>query len=370
VDFVLSNFVNSEIYSIYLLVQYKSQSLIEHIRNSWVLAPIIPHHFVTVVPPQMQEGQDWFQGTADAVYQNLDLLRVYTPTLVAVFGADHVYRMDVRQMVDFHRERRADVTVAALPVPIETANAFGIVGCSADGRVQSFVEKPAEAPPLPGDRTRAYASMGNYLFNADVLAAVLRNSHGRGDTDFGRDVMPRLVRACRLFAYDFSENRVPGARRYEEHAYWRDVGTIDAYFAANMDLLGAQPRFDLFNPRWPIRSSSDQGPAVNILDGRVERSQIGTGAVIQDAVVRDSVIRREVLIEEDADIEECIIMDYCEIRKGARLRRAIVDRYNSIGPGEAVGYDSGADRKRFHVTDSGIIVVPMAPVRPSTTLYE
>jgi glucose-1-phosphate adenylyltransferase len=291
IDFVLSNLVNSEIYSIYMLVQYKSQPLIEHIRNAWVLAPILPHHFVTVVPPQMHEGPEWFQGTADAVYQNLDLLQVHAPALVVVFGADHIYRMDVRDMIDFHRSRHADVTVAALPVPLDQASAFGVIFCEPCGRIQRFVEKPAEPTPMPGDPSRVYASMGNYIFSTETLVSALRESRERGERDFGRHVLPRLAGTHRVFAYDFTQNRVPGVRHQEERAYWRDVGTVDAYFGATMDTLGAEPRFNLFNPRWPIRSSNHQGPAAHILDGRIERSHIGTGALVRGATIRNSVAR-------------------------------------------------------------------------------
>jgi glucose-1-phosphate adenylyltransferase len=370
VDFVLSNLVNSEIYSIYILVQYKSQPLIEHIRNAWVLAPILPNHFVTVVPPQMQVGPEWFQGTADAVYQNLELLDSHAPALVVVFGADHVYRMDVRAMIEFHRSRRAEVTVAALPVPLGGASAFGIIDCDADGRVRRFTEKPPDPAPIPGNPQSAFASMGNYVFDADVLVDALRESHARGDKDFGRDVLPRLAASHRVFAYDFMHNRVPGVRRQEERAYWRDVGTVDAYFAANMDTLGPAPQFNLFNPKWPIRSSSYQGPAAHILEGRIERSQIGPGTLIRGGTIRESVIRREVLVEDDVVLERCIVMDHCAIRRGARLRNTIVDRYNTIGPGARIGYESQADRGRYHVTENGVVVVPMAPVRPDANRYE
>lgn len=370
VDFVLSNLVNSEIYSIYMLVQYKSQPLIEHIRNAWVLAPILPHHFVTVVPPQMHEGPEWFQGTADAVYQNLDLLRVHAPALVAVFGGDHVYRMDVRDMIEFHRARRADVTVAALPVPLAEASQFGVITCEPCGRIRGFTEKPAAPQPMPGDPARAYASMGNYVFSTDALVAALRETRERGEKDFGRHVIPRLAGSHQVYAYDFTQNRVPGVRHQEERAYWRDVGTVDSYFAASMDTLGAEPRFNLLNPRWPIRSSNHQGPAPHILDARIQSSQIGTATLVRSASIRNSVIRREVVIEDDVELEDCVIMDHCEIRHGARLRRTIVDRYNCIEAGARIGFDPAADRARHHVTESGLVVVPMGPVPAHANLYE
>jgi glucose-1-phosphate adenylyltransferase len=358
VDFVLSNLVNSKIFAIYLLVQYKSQSLIEHIRRSWVLAPIFPEQFIAVVPPQMREGPEWFQGTSDAVYQNLGLIEKRSPDLVVVFGADHLYRMDVRQMVAFHLQHAADVTIAALPVPIGMASAFGIIDAGGDGAVRAFREKPPDPTPMAGDPTRAFASMGNYIFTTEVLSAALREGHRLGEKDFGKDLLPRLIQTKRVFAYDFSGNRVPGTRDYEERGYWRDVGTIDAYFAAHQDLLGAEPKFDMFNPKWRIGSSNYQGPSPKFVHAEVDNSIISSGGLIRGARVRNSIVRREVLMEDDVELDECIVMDYAVLRKGVRLRRVIVDRYNTINAGERIGYDMDADRRRFTVTDSGIVVVP------------
>jgi glucose-1-phosphate adenylyltransferase len=316
IDFVLSNLVNSNIYSIYTLVQYKSQSLIEHIRDAWVLGPTIPSHFITVVPPQMIDGPEWFQGTADAVYQNLALIEANGPDLVAVFGADHVYRMDVRQMIDFHLERNADVTVAALPVPRADASAFGVIDCDASGRIRGFVEKPASPPAMPDDPTRAYASMGNYIFRTGTLIDALIEARDRKGTDFGRDVLPRLINGERVFAYDFSTNQCPGLHAYEEAGYWRDVGTIDAYFDSTMDTLGTEPRFDLLNRAWPIRSSNYQGPPASIGRALIETSDIGAGVLIRDATIRNSVIRSEVVLEDDVLIEDSIVLDSCVIGRG------------------------------------------------------
>lgn len=358
VDFVLSNLVNSQIHAIYLLVQYKSQSLIEHIRKSWVISPVIPDHFVTVVPPQMREGPEWFQGTADAVYQNLNLVEQYSPDVVAVFGADHVYRMDISQMVAFHLESSADATIAAVPVPIGQASAFGIITADRDGRVREFLEKPAHPPSMPDDPDRAYASMGNYLFKTEVLLSALREAHRRGESDFGHHVLPSLLETHRLFAYDFSHNTVPGTKRYEQLAYWRDIGDIDIYFAAHQDLLGPEPRFDLFNPRWPIFSSNYGGPGARVIHGNIHHSVLAAGTLINGAAVRNCVIHREVIIEEGADLADCIIMDYVLIKRGARLRRVIVDRYNTIEADAVIGYDPDQDRARYHVTPAGITVIP------------
>lgn len=370
VDFVLSNLVNSGIFSIYLLVQYKSQSLIEHIRRSWVLSPIFQEQFVTVVPPQMREGPEWFQGTSDAVYQNVRLIEDHAPDLVVVFGADHIYRMDIRQMIDFHVDNHADVTVAALPVPIAEASAFGIIDARADGRIRGFLEKPAEPPAMPNDPTRAYASMGNYVFTTKALVSALNEADRLGEKDFGRDIIPRLLRTDRVFAYDFASNKVPGVREYEEHAYWRDVGTIDAYFAAHQDLLGREPRFNVFNPEWRIGSSNYQGPSPRIIDAKISNSVIGSGSLIIGGTIRNSILRREVTIEEDVELDECIIMDYSTIRRGAHLRRAIVDRYNTIARDERIGFEPKIDVDRYTVTESGLVVVPRAAGRAISSTGE
>jgi len=359
VDFVLSNLVNSGIHAIYLLVQYKSQSLIQHIQRAWVLAPIFPEQFVTVVPPQMQHGQEWFQGTANAVFQNLNLIEHHRPDIVAVFGADHVYRMDVRQMADFHLEHDADVTVAALPIPRAAARAFGVIDAAPDGRIRSFLEKPENPAAMPHDPRRSYASMGNYLFRARTLIEELKRASvsDRREKDFGRDVLPRLVNAHRMYAYDFAQNRVPGVRPSEEQAYWRDVGTLDAYFAAHQDTLGAEPRFNLFSPQWRIASRNYQGPASRLVHAEIDNCIIGAGGLIKSAKLRNSIVRQDVRIEEDVEIEDCIVMDYCAIGRGARLKRVIIDRYNTISSGERVGFDLDADRRVYHVTDSGIVVI-------------
>ncbi|MCS6787232.1 MAG: glucose-1-phosphate adenylyltransferase [Thiobacillaceae bacterium] len=359
VDFVLSNLMNSGIHSIYLLVQYKSQSLIEHVRKAWVLPPILPEHFITVVPPQMRRGQSWFQGTADAVHQNLNLIRQHRPDLVAVFGADHIYRMDVRQMVQFHLDHAAAATVAALPVPIEQAHAFGVIEADARGRILAFQEKPVHPAHMPGDPTRAFASMGNYLFNAEVLEQALIEAHARGENDFGKHVLPRLV-GQGLYAYDFAQNRVPGVRDYEEPAYWRDVGTLDAYYEAHMDVLGLTPRFDVFNAQWPIFSSNYQGPVAKFQDARLDNSIVSAGCLIHGARVRDSVLRREVVLEPGVELDGCIVMDNVTIRAGARLKRVIVDRYNIIEAGSRIGYDLRADAERYKVTEKGVVVIPEA----------
>jgi glucose-1-phosphate adenylyltransferase len=363
IDFVLSNLINSGISTIYLLVQYKSQALIEHVRKAWSLSPLLQNQFVTVVPPQMMEGENWFLGTADAVYQNRELIMSHAPDMVAVFGGDHIYRMDIRQMVRFHREREADATISALPVPIEQASAFGIMETDPRGLIHAFQEKPASPSPMPDNPDMAFASMGNYLFNTEALLEGLEVARQHGETDFGQHVLPRLMHSHNLYAYDFSNNRIPGIKPYEDHTYWRDVGTIDAYYDAHFDVLGLEPSFDAFNPQWPIYSSNYQGPVARIISGQVENTLLGAAVVISNnGKIRNSIIRREAFIEDDVELEDCIIMDYVRIGKGAKLRRTIVDRHNHIEAGACIGFDREQDEKRYTVSPGGVVVIPQGGV--------
>jgi glucose-1-phosphate adenylyltransferase len=254
VDFVLSNLVNSDISSIYVLAQYKPQSLVRHIDIVWRKASRDREYSVNVVLPRSDAER--FLGTADAVFRNLHLVERHRPDLVAVFAADHIYRMDLRQMVDFHVARGADVSVAAVPVPIQSASSFGVIVSDHDGRIRDFQEKPEHPAPLPPEPTRAFASMGNYLFNPGRLVDMLQEAKARGGTDFGKHVLPPAAQNHRSFAYDFSSNHVPGLRPHEERSYWRDVGTLEAYAAARRDVTGPEPRFSLANAEWPIRGGT------------------------------------------------------------------------------------------------------------------
>jgi glucose-1-phosphate adenylyltransferase len=363
VDFVLSNLVNSQIQTIYLLVQYKSQSLIEHVRKAWTISPLFQNQYVTVVPPQMRVGEHWFEGTADAIHQNINLIEEHRPDLVVIFGADHVYRMDIRQMVDFHCESNADVTIAALPVPLKDAQGFGVIAADAQGQISAFQEKPANPTPMAADPTKAYASMGNYIFQTEVLLKALRESKEAGETDFGHHVLPRLLHTHRLFAYDFATNEVPRIQPYEDPHYWRDLGTIDAYFEAHQDVLGTEPVFDMFNPEWPIFSSNYQGPVARIHGGQITNSLLGAASVVHPGTrIQNSIIRRESVIEQDAVLENCIVMDYVRVSRGTRLRNVIVDRHNFIEAGETIGFDPEADARRFTVTPGGVTVLPAGRV--------
>jgi glucose-1-phosphate adenylyltransferase len=358
VDFVLSNFINSKIYSIYVLVQYKSQSLIGHLTAAWRFGGLLRHQFITVVPPQMRGGEVWYLGTADAVYQNLNLIEDFAPDLIAVFGADHIYRMDIHQMIDFHLIKGADATVAALPVPIESAHGFGIIEVDEGEHIIGFQEKPPHPKPMPSDPSRAYSSMGNYIFNAQTLVEmVTADARRNSEHDFGRSVIGQALERYKVFAYNFLNNEVPGVKSYEERGYWRDVGNLSSYWLAHMDLLGATPAFDLNNWRWPILGEGIDGLPAKVVAGRVDDSLIGVGSVINNATVQRSILGHSVCIYEGADIQECIIMDHTTIGKGAKLRRAIVDRFNIIEPGETAGYDREEDeRRRYHIDASGLVV--------------
>jgi glucose-1-phosphate adenylyltransferase len=356
IDFVLSNFVNSGVYALYVLVQYKAQSLIEHLRNAWRLGGL-PDHFVIVVPPQMRWGETWYQGTADAVYQNLNLLLDFAPDMVAIFGSDHIYRMDITQMLAFAQERRADITVAALPVPVSQASSFGIIATEADGRIVRFEEKPASPTPMPGDPTRCLASMGNYLFTREVLVdALIEDARRSTDHDFGRTILPELVPHTRVYAYNFLDNALPGIQPYEEVGYWRDVGTIEAYWQAHMDLLGRTPKFELANRSWPIHTAPYRGPSARIVDGTIVDCQLGEGSIIDGATVRRSILGRDVRLLPGAVVDESVLLDHTVVGAGARLRRVIADRYNVIEDGTRLGVDGSAG-------EAGITVLPRGPTR-------
>jgi glucose-1-phosphate adenylyltransferase len=364
VDFVLSNFVNSNIFSLYILVQYKSQSLIDHLRHAWRASGVHEDHFVLVVPPQMRWGDSWYRGTADAVYQNLNLIRDYGPSLVAIFGADHIYRMDISQMVEFHLDCGADVTVAALPVPVDRALGLGIVEADEDGRVLGFEEKPLQPKTIPGRPTHALGSMGNYVFNAELLVqTMIEDARQDTDHDFGRTIIPAMVPHQRVFAYDFHTNQIPGVRDYEEAGYWRDVGTIESYWNAHMDLLGPEPRLDLANHLWPIMGAPYPGPPARVVRGEVTDSLVGEGSVIADGRVTRSILGRGVHVEADVEIEDSIVMDFTVVRRGSRLRRAIVDRFNTIEPDTWIGFDPEIDAARYHLDRVGIVVIGRGATR-------
>ena len=360
VDFVLSNFLNSGVLAMYVLVQYRSQSLIEHLRRAWRIGGPNRQSFITVVPPQMKGRGKWYEGTADAVYQNLNIVQDFAPNLVAVFGADHIYRMDLRQMIQFHLDNQADVTVAALPVPIQAAKGFGIIQANGDQRIKGFEEKPKHPKPMPGNPKMAFSSMGNYIFNVDVLMKALeQDATGTGSHDFGRDILPSLIRSHKVMAYNFLDNVVPGVHPYEEWGYWRDVGTLEAYWQANMDILGENPVFDLRNVNWPIMTDASGEPTASLVRSQLDDAMVGQGSLVVDAKIRRSVIGRNVRIGEGAEIEECVILDGTVVGPKSRLCRVISDRFNLIPPGTELGYEETRDNNiRYSVDKSGVIVLP------------
>lgn len=360
IDFVLSNFYNSGITAIHVMVQYRSQSLIEHLRRAWRIGDG-ERQFVTVVPPQMNLRRGWYEGTADAIYQNLNLIQDAAPDVVAVFGADHIYRMDIRHMLRFHLERQADVSVAALPVPLDSAQGFGIIEVDRNDRIIGFQEKPSEPKAMPMRPDRALSSMGNYLFTTDVLLRALSEDSGtEGTHDFGRDILPRLLHHERVMAYNFQDTDIPGLNYYEEPGYWRDVGTIPAYWQANMDLLGETPLNDLRNPEWPIRGESARGLPASLINCYVDHALIGEGSRIVEADIRRCVIGRHVKIEPGAQIEDSVILDHTSIGAKARLRRVVIDRGNAIPAGSVLGHDEAGAALSPAVTSSGLTVLPKA----------
>ena len=375
IDFVLSNLINSGIYAIYVLVQWRSQSLIEHLKDGWQFGGMLPDHFVIPVPAQMRMGELWYQGTADAIFQNLNLIDDTKPDLVAVFGADHIYRMDIQQMIEFHVERKAAVTVATLPVNVDEADQFGIVHVDSGLRVSGFVEKPSNPPQMPGAPGRSLASMGNYLFSPDVLReALIEDSiNEKSNHDFGRDLIPALINRVPVYAYNFMTNRIRGDSEVN-FSYWRDVGTLDAYYQANMDLRDALPHLNLYNTYWPLRTAYyDQPPAKFVFDengrrGLALHSVIGEGCVVSGGAIRNSVLGRSVTVHSYSLVEDSVILDHAEIGRHAKIRRAIIDKNVYVPEGEEIGYDLERDRQRFFVTDSGLVVIPKGPKRERSVL--
>jgi glucose-1-phosphate adenylyltransferase len=366
IDFVLSNFVNSGIHSIYVLTQFLSQSLLQHLSEGWQFGGMLKTQFITNVPAQMRsENESWYRGTADAIYQNINLIEQSDPHLVAIFGADHIYRMNVADMIDFHRAKRAEVTVAAIPVPRAQAHEFGVIEVNDSGRIMAFHEKNPNAPTMPGDPERVHASMGNYVFSTPTLLKLLREDAKTEGShhDFGKDILPQLAGKAPMYAYNFESNRIPGDVD-DSLPYWRDVGTIDAYYDANMDLNHVKPALNLYNREWPVRSTSyPDPPAKFVFDDEGRRGEaldsiVSGGCILARGLVRKSVLGRGVRIHTGAEVEGCVIMDNCDIGRRAKLRRAILDKNIRIPEDATVGYDLGADRARgWHVTETGIVVI-------------
>jgi glucose-1-phosphate adenylyltransferase len=365
IDVALSNFLNSGFAKVKLLTQYKSLSLEQHVARAWSMAPITDD-YVECLPAQQRLGRSWFKGSADALYQSMSVLEDADATDVFVFGSDHVFQMDVRQMLDFHLERDADATVAVLPVPVEKAGRFGVLTVDRDMRVLDFQEKPERPVPMPGDDRLALVSMGNYCFRSVRLAESLHVDATRDTAhDFGMDIIPRFV-GRRLFAYDFTENEVPGNTDHNR-GYWMDVGTVDSYFEASMDLVSHHPHLNLHNPLWPLRSSMRHLPPAKFVHmdapgrrvGHAVQSLVSGGCIVSGGAVEMSILSPSVRINSFASVRECILFDNVEVGRQARLRKVIVDKDVVIPSGVRIGYNHDQDRARgFVVSESGVVVVP------------
>ncbi|MDR0311488.1 MAG: glucose-1-phosphate adenylyltransferase [Acidobacteriota bacterium] len=365
VDFVLSNLVNSGVYSTYVLTQFKSQSLLQHLRDTWQFGGLLPYQFIVPVPAQMRSPDEaWYQGTADAIFQNIDLIQQAQPDLVLVFSADHIYRMNVREMVEFHNEKEADITVAAVSMPKEQSSEFGVIETNSESRIIGFHEKNPAAPTIPGQPDRILASMGNYVFSMETLLSELYTDakNENSSHDFGKDILPGVMRRANVFAYDFMENHIPGDPP-EVLPYWRDVGTIDAFYEANMDLRSVTPALNLYNTQWPLGPTREMYPPAKFvfdLDGRRGHaidSIVSGGCIISGGFVRDSVLGRSVRVHSGAFVEKAVLFDNCDIGRNARVRNAILDKNAKIPEGASIGYNPEEDRKRYYVSDNGVIVV-------------
>jgi glucose-1-phosphate adenylyltransferase len=364
IDFALSNLANAGYRQIVVLTQYKSHSLDRHVSLTWQLSPLLGN-YVTPVPAQMRRGPHWFAGSADAIYQNFNLLRDERPDYVIVFGADHIYRMDPRQMVDQHVESGAGVTVAALRAPIAQADQFGVIETAADGqRIAAFREKPKDAKGLPDAPDQIYASMGNYVFTADVLVEALAEDAKDAESrhDLGGDLIPMLVGRGEAGVYDFSRNEVPGASE-RDRGYWRDVGTLDAFYESHMDLISVHPVFNLYNREWPIHTFVEPLPPAKFVFADPDRtghaldSMVCAGVVISGAEVRRSVLGPGAHLHSFARVDGSVLMPGAQVERDAVVINAILDKDVRIAPGVQIGVDPKADRERFTVSDAGVVVI-------------
>lgn len=362
IDFVLANCLHSGLRRVLVLTQYKSHSLQKHLRDGWSIFNPELGEYITPVPPQMRTGERWYQGTADAIYQNLYLVERSEAEAVLILSADHIYRMDYEAMLKAHKAGGADVTVAAMEVPLAEARAFGVMAVDGDDRIVGFEEKPEAPQAIPGQPDTALVSMGIYVFSSGLLLDELRRDHAdeASSHDFGKDILPRLIGSNKVMAYRFGGD----AGRVTPDRYWRDVGTIDAYYQANMDLLKPVPPLDLYQADWPIRSYQAQTPpartvpGVSGTEGIFINSIVAGGTVIAGGSVQHSILFPQVFIDDGAFVEDAILFQGVRVGAGARLRRCIIDKNVEVPPREQIGYDSKRDRERFTVSEQGIVVVP------------
>ena len=363
IDFVLSNLVNGFFRRIAVLTQYKSHSLDRHLAQTWRLSPLLGS-YVAPSPAQMRRGPHWYAGSADAIYQNMNLITDERPDYVLVFGADHIYRMDPRQMLDRHMETGATATVAAIPVPIAEASAFGVIESDSDDRIVRFHEKVPAPPPMPGDPSRAFASMGNYIFTAEALVEAVHADAAQSSSrhDMGGDVIPALTKEGGAYVYDFARNQVPG-QRGPERGYWRDIGTIDSYYEASMDLTAVEPVFNFYNRRWPIFTWNFPDPPAKFVHdddrrrGRAVDSIVANGCIVSGGMVRRSILSPRVRVNSFSEVSDSILFNEVTVGRGAVVRRAVVDKQVDIPEGFQIGVDPAADAERFTVSPQGVVVI-------------
>jgi glucose-1-phosphate adenylyltransferase len=367
IDFALNNFVNSGFLKIKVLTQFKSDSLNVHLSKAWRLSPTLDQ-YVDAVPAQMRTGMHWYRGTADAVYQNLNLIFDEVPEYICVFGGDHVYQMDIRQMLAFHVERKADLTIAAVPMPATESMHFGVIEVDENWQISGFEEKPKIGKSIPGQPDQILASMGNYIFNRDTLISVLEQDAVLQDSahDFGKTILTKLYHTNRVFAYNFLSNEVVGAEE-KERGYWRDVGTVDAYYQANMDLIAVDPVFNLYNYRWPLRTVHYDYPAAKFVFADYDKNRAGVatdsmvseGCIVSGGRVDRSILSPRVMIHSYSAVEDSILMHGVDIGRYAKVRKAIIDKGVKVPRGCKIGYDEADDRARgFFISEGGVVVVP------------
>lgn len=359
IDFVLSNLINAGLRRVCVLTQYKSHSLDRHITQTWRM-PTLLGDYVTPVPAQQRLGPRWFTGSADAIYQSLNLVYDENPDYVVVFGADHVYRMDPMQMIEAHIDSGAGVTVAGLRRPRSGASEFGVIEVGPDGhKIANFLEKPVDPPGIPGSPEESFVSMGNYVFSTDVLLDALKADAADSSSvhDMGGNIIPMLTEQGRAVVYDFSENTIPGATG-RDSGYWRDVGSLDSYHDAHMDLVSVHPVFNLYNRRWPILSNIPPLPPAKFVEGgNAHESMVGAGSIISGGHVRTSVIASSVTIESGSYVEGSVIMPGVRIGPNAVVRNAILDKNVVIPANAHIGVDLEHDRSRYTVSPGGIVVL-------------
>jgi glucose-1-phosphate adenylyltransferase len=361
IDFTLSNCINSHLRQIYVLSQYKSLSLNRHIQSGWNILSGTLGEFITVVPAQQRISEHWYKGTADAIYQNIYLLQKEQPDLLLILSGDHIYKMDYRKMINFHLEKGADVTVAAVEMDKTLSRDFGVITIDRNCKILEFHEKPARPKTIPGKSDKILASMGIYVFNTGIMVRkLIEDAKKKTAHDFGKNILPSMVNKDRVFAYNFKDEK-------GDAKYWMDVGTVEAYFEANMDMISISPLLNLYDPAWPIHTYHGPSPPAKILFGEhttenqgggSEGSIISGGCIINGAKVTSSLLSPDVMIENSATIEKSILLDGVRIGAHAKIKKAIIDKGSKIPPGMQIGYDLKEDAKKFTVTESGIVVVP------------